>query len=392
MTIGRRVILIVLDGVGVGALPDAAQYGDQQAATLQHVATACGGLRLPNLQALGLGCLGCIEGVPPARKPSGGYGRMKECSVGKDSTTGHWEMAGVILDQPFATYPQGFPSELVEEFATLIGSVPLGNVSASGISILKEYGGLHMQTGRPILYTSVDSVFQIAAHEEIIPTEKLYDICRQARRLVDRYRIGRVIARPFTGNLKEGFRRTPRRKDFSMPPPQPTLLDHLVAGGYPVATVGKICDLFAAQGITSNVSSENNRDGMVKVLEQLALLNKGLLMVNLIDFDMVFGHRQDARGFGAALEEFDAWLPQLTSTMTGKDLLIITADHGCDPTTPGTDHTREFVPVLCWSPAMPKGVDLGDRASFADLGATVADYFGLGQHMTAQSFFSSLGV
>lgn len=386
----RRVICIVLDGVGLEALPDAAAYGDADAATLPHVADACGGLQLPNLQRLGLGNLAAIAGVPAIAAPAGAYGRMLEKSPGKDSTTGHWELAGVILDHPFMTYPQGFPAELVQAFAALAGKPPLGNVTASGISILREYGAEHVRTGRPILYTSVDSVFQVAAHEEILTPEALHELCRQARELVDPYGVARVIARPFEGTAAGGFRRTSRRKDFSLPPPQKTILEHLTDNGHRVSTLGKISDLFAGCGVSQEVTTTSNADGMVKTLAALDTLDGGLLMVNLIDFDMVYGHRRDAIGFGRSLEEFDAWLPRLISRMQGDDLLLVTADHGCDPTTPGTDHTRESVPVLAWSHNLKAGVDLGVRETFADVGATLAAYFGVTGTGSGTSFLEVL--
>lgn len=382
----RRVIWLVLDGVGLEALPDADRYGDREAATLPHVAAACGGLSLPNLQGLGLGHLAEIAGVPPTPDSCGAFGRLTEQSAGKDSIIGHWELAGVVVEKPFATYPDGFPEPLVEAFAGLAGRPPIGNISASGISILKQYGPEHLQSGRPILYTSVDSVFQVAAHEDVLPPEELYALCRAAKPLTDAYNIARVIARPFCGDPEKGFRRTPRRKDFPTPPPRPTVLERLVEGGCPVVAIGKISDLFAGRGISRSVTTNDNQDGMQTVLAELAGLETGLLLVNLIDFDMVYGHRNDWRGFGCALEAFDAWLPQLFRVMADDDMLIITADHGCDPTTPGTDHTREYVPVLAWSKAMKQGVDLGTRRSFADVGATVAELFGVPRPGSGESF------
>lgn len=387
-----RVVWIVLDGVGLEALPDAKAYGDEAAATLPHVASACGGVHLPNLQRLGMGNLAEIEGVPPLANPCGAFGRLAERSAGKDSVVGHWELAGVVLEEPFATYPQGFPDDLVAAFAKIIGIQPLGNVPASGISILKEYGAEHVKTGRPILYTSVDSVFQIAAHEDILPPEELYKLCHLAKPLVDEYNIARVIARPFVGTEQEGFRRTPHRKDFPAPPPQQTLLEGLTDKNYTVSAVGKIYDLFAGRGISRSVTSVNNTDGMNKTLAELTALEKGLLMVNLIDFDMAYGHRKDAVGFGKALEEFDAWLPQLYEQMQTDDLLVICADHGCDPTTPGSDHTREYVPVLVWSKSMRGGVELGDRESFADLGATLAAYFDVSGLTAGESFLDAIDL
>ena len=387
-----RVVWIVLDGVGLEALPDAKDYGDEGAATLPHVASACGGLHLPNLQKLGLGNLADIEGVPSLEKPCGAYGRLAERSAGKDSIVGHWELAGVVVDKPFATYPQGFPEQLVKAFAEIAGVQPLGNVPASGISVLKSYGAEHVRTGRPILYTSVDSVFQIADHEEVLPPQKLYELCQASRHLVDKYDIARVIARPFAGNEIDGFHRTSRRKDFPFPSPQVTLLECLTSQDYTVLSVGKICDLFAGRGVSRSTKTIDNADGMSKVLTGLAALDKGLLMVNLIDFDMIYGHRKDAAGFGRALEEFDAWLPQLYKNMQPEDLLVICADHGCDPTTPGADHTREYVPVLVWSKSMQAGINLGDRQSFADVGATLAAYFKVPGIKSGESFVDMLDI
>jgi phosphopentomutase len=386
-----RAVWIVLDGVGLGALPDAAAYGDAGAATLPHVAAACGGLALPNLQRLGLGHLAVIAGVPPHPAPCGAFGRMREQAAGKDSISGHWEMAGVTLGEPLATYPQGFPPALLESFAAVAGSLPLGNVAASGTAILDRYGAEHLQTGRPIVYTSVDSVLQIAAHEAVLPPDALYRLCREIRALADSYGIGRVIARPFTGDLATGFRRTPGRKDFPMPPPRATLLDRLEQAQIPVWAVGKLADLFAGRGIARQLPTSDNHEGMVRILEAYRELpGPGLLAANLIDFDMIYGHRQDAAGFGSALEAFDAWLPQLQSLMAKDDLLLIAADHGCDPLTTGTDHTREFVPVLGWHPGLQGARPLGERFSFADLGATLADYFGL-PATPGVSFLGELG-
>lgn len=389
---GRRAIWIVLDGVGLEALPDAADYGDADAATLPHVASACGGLKLPNLQQFGLGNLADIRGVLPVDVPVGAYARMAELSAGKDSIIGHWELAGVIVDRAFATYPHGFPGSLVDELTKITGAQPLGNIPAGGISVLKEYGAEHIRTGRPILYTSVDSVLQIAAHEEILPLDELYSLCREARILADQYDIARVIARPFVGTAENGFRRTPHRKDFPVPPPRPTLLERMSDAGWRVSSVGKIADLFAGRGIKHSVKTENNSDGMAKTLAALDELEAGLLMVNLIDFDTAYGHRQDADGFGRALEEFDAWLPRLYERMMQEDLLIICADHGCDPTTPGTDHTREYVPALAWAKVMPAGVELGDRRTFADIGATLAEFFAVDGIEAGESFLGRLGL
>lgn len=372
-----RVALIVLDGVGIGALPDAGVYGDAAAATLQHVATAQGGLRLPTLQRLGLGRLADIAGVVPDGEVIGAYGRLASRSIGKDSTTGHWELAGVILDQPLQTFPHGFPPELVAQFAELAGAKPLGNVPANGVSILKRFGAEHVRSGRPILYTSVDSVFQVAAHEAVISLERLYHLCEQTQQLVAPYRIGRVIARPFVGSEHDGFRRSPHRRDFSMPPPRPTVLERLTAADVKVVGIGKVEDLFAGRGLSQSHRTRDNRESMCRLLAEWPAMQHGLLLANLIDFDMVHGHRNDAAGFARALEEFDAWLPSLLARMEPTDLLLITADHGCDPTHPGSDHTREYVPLLGWSPRMQRAIDLGTRPTLADVGASLVEFFGL---------------
>lgn len=373
----RRVVLIVLDGVGIGALPDAAAYGDVGANTLGHVAAACGGLQLPNMLKLGLGQLLELPGSIQPDRVVGGYGRMLERSVGKDTTTGHWELAGLVQQAPFATYPKGFPAEIIEAFAQATGLEPLGNVAASGTDILRLLGTEHLATGRPIVYTSADSVFQIAAHEEVIPVERLYRICHQTRALLDPYRVGRVIARPFVGSTPEDFRRTARRHDFSMPPGGPTILDQLVQAGMEVTGIGKINDIFAGRGLTRAQSSDGNADGMGQTLAALEQLQQGLVFTNLVDFDMLFGHRLDAKGFGRALEAFDAWLPQLQSVFKADDLLLITADHGCDPQVSGTDHTREYVPLLVWHAGLCEGVNLGERSGFADVAATIGEALGV---------------
>lgn len=371
----RRAVLLTLDGVGIGALPEADRYGDGGANTVRHVAERCGGLHLPNLQALGLGNIEPLPGVPPASEPAASFGRMGELSAGKDTTTGHWELAGLIQEEPFPTFPSGFPVEVIAAFRRETGLDPLGNVAASGTEIIRLLGEEHRRTGRPIVYTSADSVFQIAAHENIIPVERLYEICRIARRILDPWRVGRVIARPFVGTSAADFRRTPRRHDFSLPPAAPTILDSLQRAGLGVVGVGKIHDIFAGRGITASVVSQSNADGMAKTLEALDDIGRGLIFTNLVDFDMLYGHRLDVSGFGRALEEFDRWLPRLIDKTGSGDLVLITADHGCDPTTPGTDHTREYVPLLSWLSQRRPGRPLGVRRSFADVAATLGAYF-----------------
>jgi phosphopentomutase len=316
---------------------------------------------------------------------------MAEGSAGKDTTTGHWEIAGIVEPQPLPTFPQGFPAEIIDAFSRETGVAPLGNIAASGTDILRMLGDEHVRSGRPIVYTSADSVFQIAAHEERIPVERLYELCRITRRILDPYRVGRVIARPFTGCGADDYRRTSRRHDFSLPPIAPTLLDVMAAAGMSVYGVGKIKDIFAGRGISDYVYSSSNRDGMEQTLQALSLVDQGLIFTNLVDFDMLFGHRLDARGFGSALEEFDRWLPKLLAALSSGDLLIITADHGCDPTTPGTDHSREYVPLLAWSPELVSKAELGRRRCFADIAATIAEGFGLSPG-AGESFFAELEV
>jgi phosphopentomutase len=369
------VVLITLDGVGVGALPDADRYGDAGANTLGHVALRCGGLRLPNLERLGLGNILPLSGVRPVASPAAAFGRMRERSSGKDTTTGHWELAGVIQTEPFPTYPAGFPQEIIDAFSRETGCRPLGNVVASGTEILRLLGEEHLRSGRPIVYTSADSVFQIAAHEEVVPVERLYEICRIARRILNPYRVGRVIARPFIGSCSADFRRTSRRHDFSLPPTAETVMERLEEAGFSVFGIGKIRDIYAGKGVTDFVYTGSNAEGMARTLEALGIVEKGLIFTNLVDFDMLFGHRLDPLGFGRALEEFDGWLPRLLERLEPYDLLLITADHGCDPTTPGTDHSREYVPLMAWHSRLRRGPDLGERDSFADVAATIADLF-----------------
>jgi phosphopentomutase len=376
MPVIQRVILIVLDSVGVGALPDAEQYGDAGSNTLANTARAVGGLRLPHLGRLGLGRIADIPGVPPDPAPAGAFGRMAEASAGKDTTIGHWELMGIHSPTPLPTYPRGFPPEILVPFEKAIGRGTLGNVPASGTEIIEELGAEHMRTGKPIVYTSADSVFQIAAHEEVIPIEELYSMCRTARSLLaGEHNVGRVIARPFAGALGS-FARTERRKDFSAPPPGPTVLDNLTAAGVPVIGIGKIEDVFAGRGITEAVHTKNNADGLNQIVAAMERVERGLLFANLVDFDMVYGHRNNAQGYARALEEVDAGLPSIQARLRAGDALMLTADHGCDPTTASTDHSREYVPLLVSGPRIRAGVDLGTRAAFADLGATVAEWLG----------------
>ena len=391
MMIFSRVIWIVLDGVGVGALPDAAFFGDQGAATLPHVAAQVGGVALPNLERLGLGCITEITGVENLSETAGCWGKMAEKSAGKDSVTGHWELTGVIQEKPFATFPQGFPQEIIDAFRVETGLTPLGNVAASGTEILRQLGEEHLRTGRPIVYTSADSVFQIAAHEKLIAPERLYEICRTAEKILLPYNVCRVIARPFRGTCAEDFQRTDGRHDFPRKPQSDTLLDLLKRNGLPTCGIGKIHDLFAGEGLSETIPTHDNRDGMDKTLLLMKKINRGLIMTNLVDFDMLYGHRLDAEGFAEAMQQFDGWLPDLMDNASFDDLVVITADHGCDPTTPGTDHSREYVPLLIWSKKFRTTTCLGSRESFADLGATVAENFQVTLE-TGQSFFSELAA
>ncbi len=375
----KKALLIVLDGCGVGELPDAARYGDTGSNTLGNLSRAIpGGFDLPTLQNLGMGNIISLVGMDPADKPTSNYGKMSERSPGKDSTDGHWEMAGLVSERPFPTYPHGFPPEVIEPFKKAIGRDILANRAASGTVIIQDLGDEHVRTGFPIVYTSADSVFQIACHEEVVPLETLYGWCRQAREiLTGPHAVGRVIARPFVGTSGNYRRVGGHRRDFSLKPPRPTILDLLKNAGLETVGVGKIHDLFAGQGLTRSIHSHNNDDGMAKMLEAWPNMKSGLMMANLVDFDMSWGHRNDVAGFYRGLQDFDRWLPSMLAALGPGGLLVITADHGNDPTTESTDHSREFVPLLAGGPDLKKGVDLGTRDSFADLAATLADYFGL---------------
>lgn len=381
----KRVVLIVLDSVGAGALPDAAAFGDAGANTLGHIAEKMP-LNIPNLRKMGLGHLPSLS-IAPDPHPVGAYGRAMEHSSGKDTTTGHWEIAGITLPRPFPTYPEGFPPEVIKAFEQAIGCQVLGNKPASGTAILDELGEEHMKTGCPIIYTSADSVFQIACHEDIVPLERLYEICRIARKqLQGEHAVGRVIARPFVGPGKGQFTRTAGRRDFSLEPIAPTMLDALSGAGLDVLGVGKIEDIFAFKGLTGSNHAAGNPACIDAALQYLDQNFHGLLFVNLVDFDMVYGHRRDVTGYGKALEAFDARLPEIMNRLTEDDLLIITADHGCDPTYSGTDHTREYIPILCWQAGQTQAHPLGTRKTYADLAATVCDCFGLPDRFSAESF------
>ncbi len=371
-----RAILIVMDSVGIGAMPDAEAWGDAGRDTLGHIAERRG-LDVPDLVKLGLANIRPLQGVKPAAPPEGAFGKAALLSPGKDTTAGHWEMAGIILDRPFPTYPHGFPPEIIQPFERAIGRRVLGNYPASGTEIIKQLGEEHVRTGRPIVYTSADSVFQIAAHEAVIPIEDLYRMCRLARELLQGpHRVGRVIARPFEGEAGR-FSRTERRHDFAVEPPYPMLLDVLKEASLDVVGVGKIPDIFPNRGITRALPGHNNQEALESTLAGIADPSwRGLLFTNLVDFDMLYGHRLDIEGYGRALEALDAQLAPLREALRPRDLLILTADHGCDPLGPSTDHSREYVPVLA-SGAAVRAVDLGTRASLSDLGQTIAQNFGL---------------
>ncbi|SHG75658.1 phosphopentomutase [Desulforamulus hydrothermalis Lam5 = DSM 18033] len=373
--------MIVLDSVGIGELPDAAEYGDQGSNTLANVARAVGGLKLPNLGRLGLGNIHPILGVPAVGDPLGAYGKMAEASKGKDTTTGHWEMAGIILERPFPTYPQGFPPEIIAALEKRIGRRVLGNVVASGTQIIEELGQEHMATGYPIVYTSADSVFQVAAHEEIIPVPELYRICEIARQLLDgEHRVGRVIARPFVGQ-PGSFKRTANRHDYAVPPPTPNILTVLQQAGIKTMGVGKIYDIFAGVGVAESYKTKDNMDGVEQTVNLMKKCPSGLIFANLVEYDSVYGHRNDPSGYARALEDFDRRLPEIMAAMLPEEVLILTADHGCDPTTASTDHSREYVPLLVYGQPVKGGSNLGIRSSFSDVAATLADFFGLSFHV-----------
>jgi phosphopentomutase len=384
----RRAIVIVLDGVGAGAAPDAASYGDAGSNTLGNLARAVGGLDVPNLERLGLGRVAPLEGVARDVTPTGAWGRMRPASAGKDSTTGHWEICGVRVSKPFPTYPNGFPAEVIEEFAQRVGRKVLGNVAASGTAIIDRLGAEHVRTGKLIVYTSADSVFQVAAHEGVVPLEELYRVCAVAREmLVAPHDVSRVIARPFIGDAGH-FTRTPNRRDFSIAPPSETLLDALATAGIPRRGVGKVDDLFAGRSIAAE-HAPDNAAGLAAIGRALREAPSGFLFANLVDFDQLWGHRNDAAGFHEALRAFDRALPTLLSALREDDLLFLTADHGNDPTTPSTDHSREIVPLLVTG-ARVRPADVGERSTFADLGATVGEWLGVGFRGRGTSFLSEL--
>jgi phosphopentomutase len=381
-----RVFLIVLDGVGIGALPDAADYGDAGSHTLRHVAEATGGLKLPTLERLGLGRIDAIPGVRALADPRGAYGRMAERSQGKDSTTGHWEMAGIVSERAFPTYPNGFPVDLLERFSRTVGRGWIGNVAASGTEIIARLGEEHQRTGKLIVYTSADSVFQVAAHEETVPLPELYQACRAARALLTgEHAVGRIIARPFVG-APGAYRRTGNRKDFSLEPPAGTVLDRLIDRRVPVLTVGKVNELFAGRGVSEAFHTSDNAEGEALLCDLVRRSGEGLVFANLVDFDQQYGHRNDPVGFRRALEQFDGRAAELTAQLRSDEMCLITADHGNDPTTPSTDHSREYVPLLVAGPRVRAGAELGTRETFADIGATLCELFGAPRPSAGTSF------
>ncbi|MHA0858406.1 phosphopentomutase [Paenibacillus sp. CMAA1364] len=390
----ERISVIVLDSVGIGELPDAPTFGDEGSHTLGHICEQVPDMKLPNLAALGLGNIAPLSTIPPASNPLACYGKMAEVSVGKDTMTGHWELMGLKVEVPFQVYPDGFPPELIEKFEKLTGRKVIGNKPSSGTVILDEYGEEQMRTGAWIVYTSGDSVLQIAAHEDIIPLEELYRACEIAREMTldDPYVVGRIIARPYVGQ-PGSFTRTPNRHDYALDPFGETVLDHLNNGGYDVISVGKINDIFTGQGIKESFPTKSNLDGILTTIEQMKRPFKGLLFVNLVDFDSLYGHRRDPKGYAACLEEFDHYVPELMKRTGEKDLLIITADHGNDPTADGTDHTREYVPILIYNPLLAKqGIHIGTRETFADLAATIADNYRITKPNIGESFLPLLMV
>ena len=370
----ERVTVIVLDSVGIGELPDAVEFGDAGSNTLGHIAEASNGIVLPNMEKLGLGSLTDIKGVPKTSNPQGAYGKANEASKGKDTTTGHWEIGGVILEKPFPTYPNGFPKVVLDEIEKRTGRKILCNMPYSGTDVLDDFGDEQLETGAWILYTSADPVLQIAAHEEKIPLKELYETCKIALEICGEHSpVARVIARPYIGSSKGNFKRTSNRHDYSIEPPKDTILDKIKASDLDVIAIGKTSDIFSGKGITeSKGTNKDNKDGIIKTIHALKDDTKGLIFTNLVDFDMLYGHRRNVKGYKDALEEFDNYLPEIISNLKDKEILIITADHGCDPTYKGTDHTREYIPILVYGKGI-KNVDLGIRSTFADIAATIEE-------------------
>lgn len=387
----HRVIIFVLDGVGAGEAPDADMYGDIGSNSLTNTAKAVGGLNLPNLEEYGLGRITPMEGVSAVDPAKGSFGKLTPCSSGKDSVTGHWELMGIYLKEPFPVFPEGFPPEVIQKFKELTGLDVLANKPASGTAVIQEYGEEHMRTGKPIVYTSADSVFQIAAHEDIIPIEKLYELCKISRKmLVGEYGVGRVIARPFIGERAGEFQRTSRRHDFPRYPESDTMMDKLLSAGFEVYATGKIDDLFGNRGISVTNHTTNNHDSILATIDFMKKDFKGLLFANLIEFDQIYGHRNDARGYADALEGFDGFFPQILENMKSEDVVMIVSDHGVDPTTKSTDHSREFSPLLVFGKKIKSNVDLGTRGSYADVGATIAEIFSLEPPEIGTSFLDKI--
>lgn len=382
----RKVILIVLDSVGIGELPDAELYGDAGSNTVGNISKSIGGLELPNLEKMGFGNIDDIAGIKKSLLPDAAYGKCREISKGKDTVTGHWEISGVVLDKPLKTFPNGFPKSIIEPFENQINRKIIGNKVSSGTKIIEELGDEHVKTGCPIVYTSADSVFQIAAHEEIIPLKQLYDMCKIARKmLIGENIVGRVIARPFTGG-SGNYTRTSNRRDFALDPFGKTALEYIKEAELKVMAVGKIEDIFNGKGITDAVHIKNNMDGVDKTLLFMKQSTEGFIFTNLVDFDMLYGHRNDIKGYAKALVDFDRRIPEITKNMNSEDILIITADHGCDPTTVSTDHSREYIPLIVYGDQVKKNVNLGIRESFCDIGKTILDIFGIQNSLNGESF------
>lgn len=387
----KRVILIVLDSLGVGEMPDADKYGDKGSHTLDHVYERCNGLNIPRLKKLGFGNIEGVKALGKEKDLIGAFGRSAEKSIGKDTVTGHWEIGGVILEKPLNTYPEGFSEEIINEFKEKTGVKGiLGNNVASGTEIIKELGEEHVKTGYPIIYTSADSVFQIAAHEEVISLEKLYEMCRIAREmLVGEKVVGRVIARPFIGDVGN-YTRTSNRRDYALDPFGKTMLEYIKESGKAVAAVGKIEDIYNQKGVTDAVHIKNNMDGVDKTLEYMDKINDGLIFTNLVDFDMLYGHRNDCKGYGKAIEEFDNRLDEIYTKLRDEDILILTADHGCDPTTESTDHSREYIPILVYGKKVKGGAEIGTRDSFTDIGKSVLDYLEVKNSLNGTTFMDKI--
>ncbi|HDR7316875.1 phosphopentomutase [Bacillus toyonensis] len=388
----KRIFLVVMDSVGIGEAPDAEQFGDLGSDTIGHIAEYMNGLQMPNMVKLGLGNIREMKGISKVEKPLGYYTKMQEKSTGKDTMTGHWEIMGLYIDTPFQVFPEGFPKELLDELEEKTGRKIIGNKPASGTEILDELGQEQMETGSLIVYTSADSVLQIAAHEEVVPLDELYEICKIARELTldEKYMVGRVIARPFVGEPGK-FTRTPNRHDYALKPFGRTVMNELKDSDYDVIAIGKISDIYDGEGVTESLRTKSNMDGMDKLVDTLNMDFTGLSFLNLVDFDALFGHRRDPQGYGEALQEYDARLPEVFEKLKEDDLLLITADHGNDPVHPGTDHTREYVPLLAYSPSMKEGgQELPLRQTFADIGATVAENFGVKMPEYGTSFLNEL--